>query len=100
MNQTTMSSMHQSSATPWLWPVADARRLPAAPMARWLVVSEGCVWLTRSRREAGLSEDIWLDAGQSQWLPAGSAWVIEAWPQAQVEVLQAPLPPGAVQSAA
>ena len=91
MNRSPMNSTHQTE--PWSWAVDGATVLPAARQARWLAVSEGRVWLTRSHKQAAqpcMAEDIWLDAGQRHALPAGSAWVIEAWPQAQVALLQAP----------
>ncbi len=90
MDTTFMTSPHQTE--PWSWPVAGAMPLPAAAQRRWLAVQEGRVWLTRSRRHAvepGMADDIWLEAGQRQALPAGSAWVIEAWPRAEVALMQA-----------
>lgn len=89
MSQTAMSNSHQNA--PWEWAVgpATAMRVPAAGQPRWLVVSEGRVWLTRSG--AGpYGEDIWLNAGERHELPCGSEWVIEGWPSAQVELLEAP----------
>ena len=42
-------------------------------------------------RGAEQSQDIWLTAGQSGLLPAGSVWVMEGWPQARLSLLmQAP----------
>jgi Protein of unknown function (DUF2917) len=93
MNRSLMKSTHQTE--PWSWAVEGATELPAARQARWLAVSDGRVWLTRSHQRAAqpcMGEDIWLDAGQRHALPAGSTWVIEAWPQAQVALLQAPPP--------
>ena len=57
-----------------------------APRAVW--VHEGRVWLTRLCSR-GMAQDVWLDAGQSLTLPAGTEWVVEAWPQARLSVLQA-----------
>lgn len=83
-----MKNVHQ----PWEWRLASgsAVRLAAAPVARWLAVTHGRVWLTRSG--AGPEgEDIWLDAGQRHAIPAGSDWVAEGWPEARIELLEAPV---------
>ena len=95
MNLPLISNPHQS---PWLWQLAthEVSTLDAEPQTRWLKVEEGSVWLTR--RESGIdrSDDIWLAAGESLVLPACSAWVLEAWPQARVSLLQqAPARPAA-----
>jgi hypothetical protein len=94
MNTPLMSDSHQAS-NPWAWLLApgQATTLAAEPVARWLRVEEGCVWVTR--RDGGQlqnpADDIWLRAGQSLALPAGTAWVIEGWPQARLALLlQAP----------
>jgi hypothetical protein len=83
-----MPKLHQP-LNRWQWPLGprEAVTLKAEPSARALWVHEGRVWLTR-RCKAGTAEDIWLEAGQAQALPAGSEWVAEAWPQATVSVLQ------------
>lgn len=89
MNTQAMTSSHQ--VAPWEWALnqASARRLPAADTPRWLVVTDGRVWLTRSG--AGLEGgDIWLGAGEGHALPAGSEWVAEGWPAARVELLEVP----------
>lgn len=82
----------QETSAPWLWtlPRAAARRLPRAGAARWLAVTEGRVWLTRSGQAMQPGEDIWLSAGEQWLLPAGSEWVAEGWPQARVAMLEAP----------
>lgn len=95
MDRTPMSSTHDRStgAAPWAWQLDGtrrARRLPAAPMPRWLAVERGAVWLTRSENQAARSEDVWLRPGERQLLPAGSDWVAEGWPTAEVVVLEAP----------
>ena len=71
----------------WQLPARDAVTLAAdnAPRALW--VHEGRVWLTRQCR-ACTPEDVWLQAGQSHTLPAGSEWVVEAWPTARVTLAQ------------
>ena len=88
MNQTAMTQTHQ--ATPWAWTLQarQATTLPAAAAPRWLRVEEGCVWLTAHHGDEP-AQDIWLCAGQSLALPAGTAWVMEAWPQARLSLLLA-----------
>lgn len=87
-----MSTLHQRPA-PWEWVLepAGATRLAAAGHARWLRVAEGRAWLTRTG--AGLpGGDVWVQAGQRHLLPAGTEWVVEGWPRARVELLQAAPP--------
>jgi hypothetical protein len=91
METTFMLDEHQSTA-PWAWPMAaqEATTLAAEPVPRWLHVNEGCVWVT-ARQAGPHGADLWLGAGDSLALPAGSAWVVQAWPQARLSVLlQAP----------
>ena len=89
MKQPFMSEAHQT-AQPWAFRL-DGRQavtLLAEAAPRWLRVDCGRVWITA--REGGSDNpDIWLDAGQSLAVPAGSAWVLEAWPDAQLSLLQA-----------
>lgn len=95
MNPPSMSKLHHSSPEPWSWNLArrEARTLAAAPAPRWLRVEEGCLWLTRRDSHGQREDDVWLGAGESWALPAGSEWVLEAWPQARLSLLlQAPLP--------
>jgi hypothetical protein len=92
MASESMTNMHQSAA-PWEWQLgpASATRLVAVGRPRWLLVTSGRVWLTRSG--AGpQGGDIWLEAGERHRLPAGSEWVAEGWPLARVAVLEAPVP--------
>lgn len=95
MNQPFMSNPDQHpSQHPFVWqlPAREAVTLKsdAAPRALW--VHEGRVWLTRHSDSAS-PDDIWLEAGQSHLLPAGSEWVVEAWPVARVTLAQAaPVP--------
>lgn len=89
MKQAFMTEAHQ---TPQPWAFQLERRqavtLLAESAQRWLRVDSGRVWITA--REGGPdSEDIWLDADQTLALPAGSAWVLEASPDAQLSLLQA-----------
>lgn len=89
MSTQAMTTSHQSA--PWEWALdgTSATRLAAANAARWLVVTDGRVWLTRSG--AGLEGgDVWLGAGERLPLPAGSEWVAEGWPRARLELLEAP----------
>jgi hypothetical protein len=88
MKPLLMSESHQTAA-PWAarLGLGAAATLAPARVARWLLVDEGCVWATRSVG-AGQAEDLWIGAGQSLALPAGSAWVLEGWPQAQVTLAQ------------
>lgn len=88
------SHHERAAATPWEWPLApgEVRRIEPAPVTRWLDVADGRVWLTPTRDD-DLAVDHWLAAGERLALPAGSAWVLEAWPSARVALHQAP--PGA-----
>ena len=96
MNQPFMTDSNQTAGlasapnlAPFAWqlPARDAVTLAAdnAPRALW--VHEGRVWLTR-QCDACTPDDVWLQAGQSHTLPPGSEWVIEAWPQARVSLVQ------------
>ena len=114
MNALIMSNVHQTAAqaagadTPWEWVLApqQARTLAASAQPRWLQVTDGAVWLTRvhaapraavcqAERSGAVdpAEDVWLQAGQTVALPAGSVWVAEGWPQARFSLLlQGPAP--------
>jgi hypothetical protein len=87
-----MTKSHQPS-TPWEWPLApaSATRIGAAGVPRWLRVKRGRAWLTRTGGGVD-APDVWLEAGQRQHLPAGSEWVAEGWPEARIELLEAPQP--------
>jgi hypothetical protein len=90
MSPSRMTNVHQSTA-PWEWPLEAARatRVDAEARPRWLAVTSGRAWLTRSG--AGVEGgDVWLEAGERHLLPAGSEWVVEGWPQARVELLEEP----------
>ncbi len=89
-----MRKVHEHSA-PWAWALAghEAATLSASPLARWLRVDEGCLWVTPE--QAGPeTEDLWLQPGDSLELPAGTRWVLQAWPQARLSVLLAPAAAG------
>jgi len=87
-----MRELHQepTAARPWEWPLApgEVRRIEASAVTRWLDVSAGRVWLTPTRDD-DLAQDHWLGRGDRLALPAGSAWVLEAWPSARVALHQA-----------
>ena len=89
MDTTLMSNAYQSTS-PFVLPLAPLQAVTlaadSAPRAVW--VHEGRVWLTR-QCSSGVPQDVWLDAGQSHTLPAGTEWVVEAWPQARLSVVQA-----------
>lgn len=89
MKSLLMIDSHQTSS-PWSWPLEAraATTVQASASARWLRVDEGCAWVTAQRSDAQ-ADDIWLGAGDSLALPAGSAWVVEGWPQARLSLLQA-----------
>ena len=89
MNHQLMTIAHQSAPWEWPLPAATAVRMPAASLPRWLLVTAGRVWLTRSG-SGPQGDDVWLNAGERHPLPAGSEWVVEGWPEASVELLEAP----------
>ncbi len=89
MSLSLMTQSQQSGAATRLVE-GRAMRLPAAPVVRWLKVAEGRLWLTHSaQRPEELPLDCWLQAGESVELPAGQDAVLEAWPSARFEVLEA-----------
>ena len=68
MNTHSMTISHQNTA-PWQWLLGqgEVTRIERTEHARWVHVTEGRVWLTRSG--AGPDEaDVWLQAGQRQVL--------------------------------
>jgi len=75
-----------------LWEVTrgEALSLSIGPGPRELAVTEGRLWLTLQGRVDDPAEDIWLAPGQSVKLASGSRVVIEAWPQAQFQLLVPP----------
>ena len=88
MNQPFMSIPNQSKQSfAWQLPAGGALTLTADAAPRALCVHEGRVWLTR-QCATGTPDDVWLDAGHSHTLPAGSKWVLEARPAAQVSLVQ------------
>lgn len=84
---------HQSAA-PWLTRLGPGQvlSLPAQGGPRWLQVEQGCLWVTAARQSGPCvpaEADIWLQAGESLPMAAHSAWVVQAWPSAQVLIAQA-----------
>ena len=82
-----ISISHQS---PWVWSLAthEVTTLAAEPRTRWLKVEDGSLWLTRRESGSDRSDDIWLCAGDSLALEAGSEWVLEAWRETRLSLLQ------------
>jgi hypothetical protein len=62
----------------------QALTLAAARTPRRLVVIGGRLWLTVS----GGTDDHWLRAGEGLTLAVGQEVVVEAWPQAEFQLLQ------------
>ena len=62
----------------------QALTLAAAGASRRFVVTSGRLWLTVS----GGTDDHWLSAGEGLTLAAGQEVVVEAWPQAEFQLLQ------------
>ena len=76
----------------WTLSQGQALSLSIGPGPRELSVTEGRLWLT-TRGQADLQpEDHWLEPGQSVQLASGSRVVMEAWPQAQFQLLVPPCP--------
>lgn len=88
--------MHESNQSPaplhGLWQLGpnDVRQLPALPVARWLTVRQGRLWVTPDAASTDEARDIWLEAGDELRLPPGSRWWVEAWPRAQAQLLEEP----------
>lgn len=63
----------------WTLASSELKRLAPSAIGRWLVASEGRLWLTQTGGGAAREADVWLQPGQRQWLAAGSEWLIEGW---------------------
>ena len=93
MNTPAMLNLHQDG-TPWVCALQghQATTLAADAVPRWLRVDAGCLWVT-ARQGTGqghaAAADIWLGADDHLALPAGSEWVLQAWPQARLSLLVA-----------
>ena len=81
MNTPLMIDVHDVAhlRADWKWalPAGSATRLQATTGPRWLAVTEGTAWLTRTGGGIDRDDDRWLSAGAGVALPAGSEWVIE-----------------------
>jgi len=88
-----MTVAHQT-VLPWEWSVGarSATRLAAAECDRWLLVTAGLAWLTRSGAGPH-GDDVWLAGGERHLLPAGSEWVVEGSPAARLALLETPQSP-------
>lgn len=86
-----MSQLHHAAPLP-TWRLAAGRTVRLAPQrrARQLWVTQGRLWLTTEGRADQRAEDVVLGPGQWLTLPAGTAWVAEAWEGAGFWLMQAP----------
>jgi len=75
----------------WALPAGNVTRLRAEARARYLAVTCGVAWLTRTGDGAEPSEDRWISAGGGMALPAGSEWVVEGRGSAAFALYQLPL---------
>jgi len=90
MSPSLMIQAQQFGELAWALSEGSALRLAAEPRGRWLRVTQGRLWLTHSaQRPEELPLDCWLEAGDSVELPAGQDAVLEAWPSARFELLEA-----------
>lgn len=80
-----MSTSFMTQAQRFVEP-GTALTLRAADHDRQLRVRDGRVWLTLT---GGGLPDHWLDAGDELALPAGAEAVVEGWPSARFELLEA-----------
>jgi hypothetical protein len=80
----------QHTETEWILEPGRVRHLRPQRHGRWLALTHGRAWLTRSGGGAAREADVWLDDGARHWLPPGSDWVIEGWDRASFALLQAP----------
>lgn len=88
MKLSSMPFDHQTH-TPWLARLGpgEVRRLAPVRCGSALRVESGALWITPDRCEGGTG-DLWLAAGAVLELPGGSAWVLQAWPEARVLLLE------------
>jgi hypothetical protein len=90
VNHSVMTPAHGNASPLAALPAGRVARIAPLAAARWLHVKSGRVWLTRTLRQGrGQAEDLWLAAGETQALPAGSEWVLEADRAAQLQLLHA-----------
>lgn len=99
MTAELMNDAHRAAgcgaAFDWCLSAGAAEALGPTSTGCFVRVEEGALWLTRTLDRTALArreqpDDLWLGAGESLWLPAGSRWVLQAWPAARVRLLQAP----------
>jgi hypothetical protein len=74
----------------WALPAGSATRLPATHAPRWLVVTDGTAWLTRTGGGIDRDDDRWLSAGAGVALPADSEWVVEGHGSAAFALYELP----------
>lgn len=86
MNGSVISNVHQPD---WWLAAGAAQRLVPVPRGRWIQITAGLAWLTRSGAGAEREADVWLREGERHWLPAGSEWVIEGRGAASFVLLEA-----------
>lgn len=67
----------ESHTDRWTLAPAELHRLAPAAVGRWLVATEGRLWLTQSGGGAAREADVWLRPGERHWLAPGSDWLIE-----------------------
>jgi Protein of unknown function (DUF2917) len=91
-----MSQLHQitfnRASGRWQLAGRGVHTLTATAHDRLLCLREGRLWLTADAQGLGLPpRDCWLQAGDSMRLPAGTAWLAGAEPQASWVLLEAPV---------
>ena len=93
MTPSTMTFAHEPEAS-WRLPARQLLTLAPAAEARYLAVSRGLLWATRSasRLDEPVPQDVWLAAGDGTWLAPGTGWLIEAEADAAFALRQAPRP--------
>ena len=90
MNTLTMNELQQSGQASWRLAPGQSSTLKAAGDTRWLRVCEGKLWVTTAGRlGVEIPDDAWLQPGEVLELPAGVSAVLEGWPQASFQVLEA-----------
>lgn len=85
------AACHRSPDPIWSVPTGQVLRLPASTRARWVRLREGRLWLTADSRDpAAPASDWWLRPGESLHLAPGVSVLVEGWPSARFEMLEAP----------
>lgn len=80
----------------WRLAPGTVRWLMPAAHARWLVATDGRLWLTRRAAGTAPEADVWLRPGERLGLAPGSDWLIEAWGEGAFVLLEAPPSPEAI----